>query len=84
MLNPALAALMARAPHYYGIQGDPMMLQRSTGLCGCCGDPRKQRVYQWHAFRYCLTCLHSIGRNAAGNPCTAAQQAAAWREINDV
>ena len=39
------------------------------------------RAYRWHQFRYCLTCLHSIGRNAAGNECTSRQYADAWKRL---
>lgn len=58
-----------------------MMLKRSTGKCDCHAGTTPERVYQWHAFRYCLTCLHSIGRNAAGNECTPAQYRAAWKRL---
>jgi hypothetical protein len=58
------------------------MLQRHHDQpCGCCSNPRPGRTYRWHAFLYCVTCLHSIGRNAAGNECTRAQYIAAWKEL---
>lgn len=58
-----------------------MVLRSYTGrLCECHGGPAK-RVYRYHAFVYCLTCLHSIGRNAHGNPCTAKQYREAWRKL---
>lgn len=58
-----------------------MLTYRTNAPCGCCGAPRVARAYRWHAFRYCLTCLHSIGVNAAGNECSDRQYAAAWKRI---
>lgn len=57
------------------------MLQSKLGKCECHGGFATQRIYRWHAFWYCLTCLHSIGRNAAGNECTPKQYRDAWREL---
>lgn len=66
----------------HGDGGGFRMLKRYHGeTCGCCGSPNRERVYQWHSFRYCTTCLHSIGVNAAGNRCTAQQYALAWKTL---
>lgn len=58
-----------------------MLRYRTNVTCECCSTPRVRRAYRWHQFRYCLTCLHSIGVNAAGNECTRAQYSEAWRKI---
>jgi hypothetical protein len=50
--------------------------------CWCCTDPNPKRVYSWMNNWHCLTCLHSIGRNAAGNHCTQKQYDAAWKELS--
>jgi hypothetical protein len=59
------------------------MLQRSKQkeTCQCCASIYPQFTYQWYSFRYCLTCLHSIGVNARGNPCTKADYRRAWHEL---
>lgn len=58
-----------------------MLRYRTNTTCECCSNPNVPRAYRWHSFRYCITCLHSIGINAAGNYCTAKQYAAAWRKL---
>lgn len=60
-----------------------MLRYKVNARCDCCGSPRAKRAYRWHSFRYCLTCLHSIGVNAAGNPCTRKQYRDAWHAINE-
>lgn len=58
------------------------MLKRTHNqTCECCSSIHKQTVYQWMSFRYCLTCLHSIGRNAAGNYSTPKQYRDAWLRL---
>jgi hypothetical protein len=59
-----------------------MLHYETNRMCGCCNTPNCSRVYRWYSFAYCLTCLHSIGVNAFGNPCTDKQYVAAWRRIN--
>ena len=58
-------------------------MRRKHGHCDCCGARNVPRVYLWGGFNlwYCLTCLHSIGRNAAGNECTDAQYRDAWKKL---
>lgn len=56
------------------------MLTKSHGTCECCSTPGRW-LYQWHTFRYCATCLHSIGRRADGQECTDMAYRRAWREL---
>lgn len=58
-----------------------MLTRRHNETCGCCSTPNRPRVWLFGSYWHCTTCLHSIGVNAAGNHCTDAQYAAAWREI---
>jgi hypothetical protein len=74
--------MSARRYSQTGDGGGFRMLKRYHGRsCECCTDPNPGRTYRWHAFRYCITCLHSIGVNAAGNPCTPKQYRDAWRKL---
>lgn len=59
------------------------MLTRSSAkeVCECCSRTERRWLYRWHDYRYCVTCLHSIGRDTAGNYCSARKYAAAWREL---
>jgi len=58
-------------------------LQRSKKkeTCPCCGDYQPRWTYQYHALRYCVDCLYSIGVDTNGNPCTEAQYKRGWRNI---
>lgn len=79
----SMASSTEQNPRYSqsGDGGSFRMLSRKTGKCQCHGGATDERIYRWHAFWYCTTCLHSIGINAAGNYCTAKQYAAAWRKL---
>jgi hypothetical protein len=58
-----------------------MLTYKTNITCECCATPNVPRAYRWHSFRYCTTCLHSIGINAAGNYCTNKQYREAWRKL---
>lgn len=58
------------------------MLKRThNATCECCSSVERKTLYQWLNYKYCLTCLHSIGRNAAGNECTTKQYQDAWKKL---
>lgn len=58
-----------------------MLKRTTTQPCYCCSDHNPGRTYSWMGRWHCLTCLHSLGRNAAGNFCTDRQYVEAWRVL---
>ena len=57
------------------------MLKYKLKRCPCHAGMTVERVYNWHGYGYCLTCLHSIGINAAGNYCSDRQYRDAWENL---